>query len=185
MIQKSSDLLHLLVILSNFFLFFPFVDCPYNFEEKMKIYRNQHFWDTLLIVIIWVCSVLQFCWIFSFLVAQLERSDLAHSWSDCLKVRRKVEGQGGIKRIFAIVPLSSILYIEFGVQILVPPSGLKDGSNNIPHRILLSMFLFFLFLMFLRCGAAMLILHSTPLLRPFSDYLEESTESLDVYPQLR
>ena len=36
------------------------------------------------------------------------------------------------KKVSAIVALSSfILYFEFCVQILVPPSGLKDGSNNI------------------------------------------------------
>ena len=40
-------------------------------------------------------------------------------------------GQGGIKWVFEIVPLSFILYFEFCVQILVPPSGLKDGYNNI------------------------------------------------------
>ena len=43
-----------------------------------------------------------------------------------------LEGQGEIKKVSAIVALSSfILYFEFCVQILVPPSGLKDGSNNI------------------------------------------------------
>ena len=35
-------------------------------------------------------------------------------------------------KVSAIVAFSSfILYFEFGVQILVPPSGLKDGFNNI------------------------------------------------------
>ena len=57
-------------------------------------------------VVIWVYSVLQYCWIFSFLVAQSGMSDLAHSWSGCFKVRRRVEGQGGIIRVFSIVPLS-------------------------------------------------------------------------------
>ena len=58
-------------------------------------------------------------------------SDLAHSWSGCFKVRRRVVGQGGMKWVFEIVPLSFILYFEFCVQILVQSSGLKDGSNNI------------------------------------------------------
>ena len=36
------------------------------------------------------------------------------------------------KKVSAIVALSSlILYFKFCVQILVPPSGLKDGSDNI------------------------------------------------------
>ena len=40
------------------------------------------------------------------------------------------------KKVSEIVALSSfILYFEFCVQILVLPSGLKDGSNNIcPQR---------------------------------------------------
>ena len=42
---------------------------------------------------------------FSFLVAQRGMSDLAYSWSSCFKVRRRVEGKGGIKRVFAIVIL--------------------------------------------------------------------------------
>jgi len=42
---------------------------------------------------------------FSFLVAQPGMSDLAYSWSSCFKVRRWVEGKGGIKRVFAIVIL--------------------------------------------------------------------------------
>ena len=42
---------------------------------------------------------------FSFLVAQRWMSDLAYSWSSCFKVRRRVEGKGGIKRVFAIVIL--------------------------------------------------------------------------------
>ena len=38
-------------------------------------------------------------------------------------------GLGG-KKVSAIVALSSFI-LYFCVQILVPPSGLKDGSNNI------------------------------------------------------
>ena len=102
-----------------------------NFENKWKFVETSIFWDTLLIVIIWVYSVLQYCWIYSFLVEQPGMSDFTQCWSGCFTVRRRVEGQGGIKRVFAIVPLSFILYFEFCVQNLVPSSGLKDGSNNI------------------------------------------------------
>ena len=64
---------------------------------------------------------------FSFLFVHPGMSDLAHSCSSCFKVKMRVEGQGGIKSVFAIV----ILYFELCVQILVPLSGLNDGSNNI------------------------------------------------------
>ena len=65
--------------------------------------------------------------VFSFSFLFVHPSDLAHSCSSCFKVKMRVEGQGGIKSVFAIV----ILYFELCVQILVPLSGLNDGSNNI------------------------------------------------------
>ena len=75
-------------------------------------------WDTLLIVIIWVYSGFQYCCIFSFLV-------------DSVGIFIADLGSGRWDFRGAIVALISfILYFEFYEQILVPPSGLKDGSNN-------------------------------------------------------
>ena len=102
----------------------------------MKICRNQYFLghsahcNHLSVFCFSVLLYLQFsCWL-SLQIYWVWACIVDHA--DLSSGRWVFRGPGGKKKVSAIVALSSfILYFKFCVQILVPPSGLKDRSNDI------------------------------------------------------